>query len=271
MEHTEDVIRARRSVRTFDGKPLSPSDLESLSAFAEQIDNPYGIPVEFRFLDATKQKLPCPIVTGTNHFVGGKVRKVPHMEEAFGYTMETLVLYAQSLGIGSVWIGGTMDRPAFEQAMELTGEERMPCMSPLGYPAAKRSIKETMMRKAIHADSRELFTSLFFDGSFGKPLTREKACQLAVPLEMVRLAPSAVNRQPWRVVVTERAAHFYLKHTKGFVSQPVGDMQKIDVGIALCHFDLCAQERKIPAQFTVHNPGLQTDPDTEYIGSYLLS
>lgn len=47
------------------------------------------------------------------------------------------MLYAQSLGIGTVWIGGTMDRAAFEATMELGENEVMPCVSPLGYPAKK--------------------------------------------------------------------------------------------------------------------------------------
>ena len=34
-----------------------------------------------------------------------------------GYSFETLVLYAQPLGMGTVWVGGTMGRPAFERAI----------------------------------------------------------------------------------------------------------------------------------------------------------
>ena len=68
-----------------------------------------------------------------------------------------------------------MDRPAFERAMTLGDEERMPCMSPIRYPARKMSIKEGMMRKGIKADSRDPFASLFYDGTFGTPLTPEKA------------------------------------------------------------------------------------------------
>lgn len=74
-----------------------------------------------------------------------------HMEEAFGYSFEMLVLYAWSIGIGTVWIGGTMERSAFEEAMGLAQNERMPCMSPLGYTAKKMSLRENMMRKAVKA------------------------------------------------------------------------------------------------------------------------
>ena len=271
MEHIAELVRGRRSVRTFDGRRISPDDLEKLSSFMRQADNPYGIPVEFKLLDGKEQKLRCPVVSGTDLFVGARVPRVPHMEEAVGYSFETLVLYAQSLGIGTVWVGGTMDRPAFERAMALAEDERMPCMSPIGYPAEKMSLRESMMRKGVKAGSRDPFAALFYDGAFDVPLTPDKAGGLAQPLEAVRWAPSAVNRQPWRVVVRENTAHFYLKHAKGFVSDAVGDMQKVDMGIALCHFALAAKESGFDARFQIGDPGIAAENDVEYIASYLLS
>ena len=154
--------------------------------------------------------------------------------------------------------------------MELETDEIMPCMSPLGYPARKMSIRESMMRKGVKADSRKPFETMFFDGAFDVPLTPEKAGSLAHPLEMVRLAPSAVNKQPWQAVRKGDAIHFYLKHGKGFVSEAAGDMQKIDMGIALCHFALAAAEDGLSIEFRVSDPGIAAEPDTEYIASYLL-
>ena len=270
MEHIADLIRNRRSVRTFDDREVSTVDVKKLSAFVKKADNPYDIPVEFRFLDAKEQKLTCPVVTGANLYVGAKARRVPHVEEAVGYSMERLVLYAQSLGIGTVWIGGTMDRGAFEKAMELGEGEIMPCISPLGYPAKKMSLRESMMRKAVKAEGRLPFETLFFDGAFGVPLSAEKAGKLADPLELVRRGPSAVNKQPWRVVASEKAVHFYLKRNKGYVSEAAGDMQKIDLGIALCHFALAAEEKGINLRFQISDPGITAEADTEYIASYLL-
>ena len=270
MENIKELVQGRRSVRTFDGREISRSDLEKLSACMAELKNPYDIPIECKLLNGKKQALKCPVVSGTNLFVGTKVKRTPHMEEAFGYSFELLVLYAQSLGIGTVWVGGTMDRAAFERAMELEADEIMPCMSPLGYPAKKMSIREGIMRKGIKADSRNPFDSLFFDGEFGVPLTPEKAGKLAHPLEMVRWAPSAVNKQPWRAVVRDNTVHFYLKHSRGYVSEAVGDMQKIDMGIALCHFALAAEESGLNVSFSLNDPKLKTEPDTEYIASYSL-
>ncbi len=266
MQNIDALVRARRSVRTFEDRPIGQEDLDRLCAFFPKADNPYGLPVEFRLLDGNRQKLSCPVAIGTDLFVGAKMKQAPHLSEAFGYSFELLVLHAQSLGLGTVWVGGTMDRDAFEQAMELQNDELMPCMTPIGYPSAKMSIREIMMRKGIKADTRQPFESLFFDGDFTKPLTPEKAGQLAHALEMVRLAPSAVNKQPWRIVCTDHAAHFYLKRAKGFTAGQL-DMQMIDMGIALCHFALAAAEDGLSPRFALDDPKLLSE-DMEYVASY---
>ena len=267
MPNIDALVRARRSVRTFDQRPLAPEDLAQIQTLTAQTDNPYGLPVAFKWLDAKKDNLSCPVVVGTDLYVGAKIQKAPHLNEAVGYSFERLVLHAQALGLGTVWIGGTMDREAFERAMALSEDEVMPCVSPLGYPAAKMSLRETVMRKGVKADSRLAFEELFFDRSFDVPLTREKAGKLAHALEMVRLAPSAVNKQPWRVVLTPSAAHFYLKRSKNF-GGGVLDMQKMDLGIALCHFELAAQEAGLSPRFVLADPGIPLKDGEIYIASY---
>ena len=86
----------------------------------------------------------------------------------------------------------------------------------------------------------------------------------------MRLAPSAVNKQPWRVVVCDNKAHFYEKRSKGYISADNWDIQKIDMGIALCHFELEAKECGISASFSVSDPGLAADADTLYIATYTM-
>lgn len=263
MDNVEKLVRERRSVRTFDGHGLTAEDREKLCAFIAQIDNPYGLPIAFKFLE----KMGCPVVVGTDLYLGAKMKDAPYMNEAFGYAFEKLVLYAQSLGIGTVWIGGTMDRAAFEKAMELGEDEIMPCVSPLGYPAKKMSLRESMMRKGVKADERLAFEEIAYQNSFEEPLTPDAADKLYLPMEMVRLAPSAVNRQPWRMVVMDDVVHFYLQRAKNFGSGKL-DMQRIDMGIALCHFELMAKELGISTEFMIAKPHISCKEGMEYIASY---
>ena len=76
-----------------------------------------------------------------------------------------------------------------------------------------------------------------------------------------------MNKQPWRVVAAGNSAHFYEKSSRGFVSDAVGDMQRIDIGIALCHFMLAAQELGLPTSLKVDDPGIPAEDDTKYIAT----
>ena len=264
------LMRGRRSVRSFDGEPLRAEDEQKILTFAEKAENPYGLSIEWRLLDAKKDGLSSPVIVGTDTYIAGKTARAPHAEEAFGYAFEEVVLFAGSLGVGTTWIAGTMDRQAFERAVGLQAGEVLPCVSPLGYAAKKMSLRETMMRKGIRADSRMDFGALFFRDSFASPLSPEAAGDLAPALEAVRLAPSAVNKQPWRVVLCGNRAHFYLKHSRGRTPDGGWDIQKIDMGIALCHFALAAAQCGKRVSFALGDPGLAAGEDTEYIASFLI-
>jgi len=244
MTGIEELVRRRRSVRTYEARPVSPEDRAALEEFLADSTNPLGIPVEFRLLEGRGAGLTCPVITGGEEllWLGAAVPRVPGAEEACGYALEAAILFAQSLGLGTLWVGGTFDRAGFEKKMAFSPNKMMPCVTPLGHPAGKMALKEVLMRKSIRADTRLDFGAVFFDREFGLPLTEAAAGELALPLECVRLGPSAVNRQPWRVLVRDRALHFYRKGPR--VTEPghSGSMQKVDLGIALCHFELAARE-----------------------------
>ncbi len=262
------AMRSRRSVRTFDGNALSHEDAEKMLNFAEKLENPYDLPITWKILDAKRYGLNSPVIVGTDTYIAGKMRKVPFAEEAFGYTFEKVVLFAETLGLGTTWIAGTMNRDAFERAMSVSADEVMPCVSPLGYPAKKMSLRETMMRRGIKADSRFEFEELFFDGSLEKTLSKDSAGRLSEPLDAVRIAPSAVNKQPWRCICAGDKVHFYEKRSKGYVSEDGWDIQKIDMGIALCHFELAASACGLSVSFELDEPDIRIPDDMQYIASW---
>ncbi len=53
----KDLIRKRTSVRTFNWKPILAEDKQRLEKFPKASDGAFGIPIEFRFLNAKKQML----------------------------------------------------------------------------------------------------------------------------------------------------------------------------------------------------------------------
>ena len=120
-----ELIRTRKSVRTFDGRAVTDADREKLTEYIKTITNPYDIPVELVLLDAKAHGLSSPVIQGEQLYVAGKVQKGAHCAEAFGFSFEKLVLYAWSLGIGTTIIGGTMKREQFEREAQLKAGEIM--------------------------------------------------------------------------------------------------------------------------------------------------
>ena len=76
-----ELIRQRRSVRTFDGRPLRAEDREKLLTFAAQIANPYGLPITWRILSAKEHGLSSPVISGTDAFIAGKLRRAPRLQD----------------------------------------------------------------------------------------------------------------------------------------------------------------------------------------------
>lgn len=86
---------------------------------------------------------------------------------------------------------------------------------------------------------------------------------------MLRLAPSASNKQPWRVLVDNEKFHFYLARNKGYGEALGYDVQKIDIGIAMCHFELTMQELGFKGKWKEDNP--KKDKEfCEYIITFII-
>ena len=261
----KDIIRKRRSVRTYSTEPVRVEDIKKIEDYIQTIDDPFGVPIEYRFLDAKEHGLSSPVIVGEGMYLAAKAPKGPLCEAAVGYGLEKVMLYALGLGLGTVWIAGTMNRPDFERAMEVKDNELMPAVTPIGYVAKKMSVRETVMRKGVKADGRLQYEELFFDGDFSKPLA--KGGRFDDALEAVRLAPSAVNKQPWRIVVSGNDVHFYEKHSTGMAARAF-DVQLVDIGIAIAHFTLTAQEDGISGKLISADPKIVTGEDTDYIMTF---
>ncbi|MDO4538857.1 MAG: nitroreductase family protein, partial [Coriobacteriales bacterium] len=240
MFPVKETIQSRKSVRTFDGRPLSATDREKLEQYLADVPNPFGTKVEFRLLNAKEHGVSSPVIVGSDLYIAAKATMSEGYEVGYGYSFELACLYAESIGVGTVMLAASLSRKAFEKAMELKEGEVMPVATPVGYAAEKLSLRDAAMRKALKADKRMAFDELFFDGSFDKGLEQKDADIFGEALEMARWAPSASNRQPWCAVVDGNTVHFFEKRTLPLTH--FGDTQMIDTGIALAHFDLMMQE-----------------------------
>ena len=262
----QETIEKRRSIRSYEPKPLRAEDRDKLMAFAEAVNNPFGVPtriglIETEHADSPKKLGTYGVIRGAGSFLGIAVAKEPLGLEAAGYDMEQVVLYATHLGLGTCWLAGTLNREGFTRAMGTGEGEWMPAITPVGYPAQKLSFHEQLMRSSMKSTQRKPWRELFFHTDFRTALCEADVGDYAPALELLRLAPSATNAQPWRVVMDGSAFHFYAVVGKDALAENPPAIQRVDVGIGACHFHLATQEKKLPGHFARLSDRVSSAPE----------
>jgi nitroreductase len=235
-----DMISRRRSVRAYKAEAIAPAVLDDLRAFmAGLVPLIPGAKVAGRIIP-------------TSHGNFTQKWKTPHFIAIFsdgsddallnvGFMYQQLDLYAQSLGLGTCWVG----------LGSLTNDESVPEGMKLAVMMAV-GIPDGVPERTL-ADFRRKSMQELTD----RPDDR---------LEALRLAPSATNSQPWFVTHEGDTLHLY-REELGLIKQRThGRMNKIDMGIGLFH--LYAEH---PETFRFHRE--EKAPQVEgqiYVGSVTL-
>lgn len=275
-----ELIKRRYSCRTYQPTPIDADKRQPLEAFMSAVrTGPFGAPVRFQLLAATAEDRAAlrglgtyGFIQGATGFIVGAVQDGLRNMEDFGYCMEQVVLCATDLGLGTCWLGGTFNRSAFAARAGLRQGEVMPAVAATGYIASKRGLMDRIIRRGAGAEHRLAWTQLFFRERFDQPISAEDAGLYATALEMVLRAPSASNKQPWRIIRQGSAWHFYLQRTPGYNSGrlvQIADMQRVDLGIAMCHWELTAHELGLPGRWLLQPADIAGASSVEYIASWV--
>jgi nitroreductase len=279
-----DIIRARYSCRTYQEQPIEEGIRRRLASFAASTTTgPFGNQARFELAAATADDRAAlkglgtyGFIKGATGFLIGATQTADKDMEDYGYLLERIILFATDLGLGTCWLGGSFTKSSFANKILARDDELVPAVASVGYIAERRRLLESVIRLGAGAEKRLPWQRLFFEGTFDTPLTRKAASAYAVPLEMVRLGPSASNKQPWRIAHSGNAWHFFLQRTRGYSegrlmkSWTVADMQRIDMGIAMCHFELVARELGLEGRWLHSEPAIaKPDELTEYTTSWV--
>ncbi len=266
-----EVIKERFSCRTYRGIPIPAEKRRRLEDFLSSLrTGPFGGTARFTLVAASEEDQTALKGLGTYGFirrpagfiVGAAVPGGKWLED-FGYLMELSVLFATDLGLGTCWLGGSFTRSGFAKRISASGPERIPAIVSIGEMEDPEQARNAVLRRTVGGQRRLPVERLFFDRAFDAALAPDGAGPYARALEAVRLGPSGSNRQPWRIVRDGGSWHFYLERTRGYGSNPltrllkVEDIQRVDVGIAMCHFELAALESGASGRWVVRDPGIR--------------
>jgi len=279
----QKIIRQRFSCRTFTDEPIQDIHQQVLKQFLESLQiGPLGTHTRFTLVAATPEDRKSlkglstyGLIKNPSGFFFGAYSPAEKVLEDYGYLLEKAVLTATDLGLGTCWVGGPFTKSRFAKKIALRETESIPAIICTGYQEEQKS-RDGTVRLYLHAKRRLPMEQLFFENEFGNSLDLNVIRNYAVPLEMVQWAPSASNKQPWRIVRSSDAWHFYLQRTKNygkgtmlFNILQLADLQRVDMGIAMCHFELTARELGLYGSWSVDDPHLPKPDGCEYTVSWI--
>lgn len=262
-----DIIQAmkeRRSVRSYDGKPLSREIVAELEKAIAESYTLFGgnVTIRLRSFDIKGDFKPSTygVIKGASDFFLMGIGEGEESALTAGFQFEQVVLRAWQLGLGTCWIAGTFKGSQFDEREKWPDGETLRIICPVGV-AEKQRFVEKMMRLTVGSNSRKPFSDLFFEDGFKRPLNPDN--KFAEALEMLRIAPSSTNSQPWRVLVEGDRVLFYYK--------PKSPASVLDTGIGICHFYETEKFNGFDGKFEKEPEAPVAPEDWKYLTTYTRS
>lgn len=256
-EQFADAAMRRISTRSYTGAPV---DHHAVTTLITSTPLPWGerIAIGAAFGVGGGVTSTYGVISGTRDYLlltaSGSATDRDIMAGA--YAMERIVLKATLAGLGTCWIGGTFNRNRFSDSTGLATGKRIVCVVAIGHPAPRRRLVERAMRAIARSSRRKPADQLFFANDIHHPYPTGGS--LSAAFSLVRLAPSAVNRQPWRIIADNdpaATARLYSLPDKGFGA--------VEMGIAMSHFDLLLP----PAPWNFDTNDIPSLPGLTFIAS----
>lgn len=226
-----EMIYHRKSCRSFTGKPVDAEEIEKILSLEMKPLYP-EIKVRMDIVSRNNVKCICPWTTP--QLINVYSEETEGYLENIGFLFQQMELYLQTLGLGVCWLG--MGRMNPKTTAEEVDGMKFVIMLSFGIP------------KGNH---------LRHDMKSFKRRSLEQIADRADPrLEPARLAPSAVNSQPWFFSHEGDTIHAYCAKKSS----------RLNIGIALAHLYVANEETF--RFFKVEN--VSVVPDYDYIGSVIL-
>lgn len=208
----KQAMRQRHTVRKFASEPPSPELISQLNDRVRANNERLGLAISLKVGDesALPGALKLFFAKGVrNYFVlAGSDR--PGLDEDLGYASADLMLFAQTLGLNTWWIGGTFSRKNVERAVpgkKVIGIVAVGFGATLGVAHKSKTAPEVSSYEGPEPQ-------WFADG-----------------VQAALLAPTALNKQCFRIAGAGN---------KVSISENGGAFSGADIGIVKYHFELGA-------------------------------
>lgn len=197
----KEAMEQRHTVRSYIDRPL-PSEVIRLLAERIQKNN-----------EAFGPLLRLILAKGVRNYIILSAPAGPTVEERLGYCGADVMLYAQTLGLNSWWVGGTFNKKGVQKNADSAGTEKIIGLIAIGY-GATQGVPHKSKRPEDISHYHGKAPDWFIEG-----------------VRAVLLAPTALNRQAFQIEGDgERVSMSYGR----------GAFADVDLGIGKYHFEIGA-------------------------------
>jgi len=236
-------IFKRKSTRKYSMEGLPEETCKAIDAQTKHVVSLTGdLKTEMKLLprDAVKGLL---AIKAPHYLLFFSEKKNGYLENA-GYMLQQMDLFLSSMEMGTCWLGMAKPTSGFENVSSIPFVVAMA----VGAPA------EPVHRTREEQYKRKLKIEICSTSHHGHII------------EAARLAPSATNSQPWRFRTTQSAIHVYRINVNLLKAWLYERMNKIDMGIALCHLQLAAEAEGHHVSFLHDKEAAEDHPlGTQYV------
>jgi nitroreductase len=260
--HIFDLMRARRSCRSFQSRDLTSADRAELKEAVHEYTHPDQLigtsPIRLEYIAAPLTVWPT---VGGHEFI---VAIAPHAYDRLsiidiGRSLQKVVLRATRMGVATCWIGQGADQSSIVQHLgDRFDPERdhVVCVCAVGYrsrfkPLAVRVIERVQRRRLP-------LTSLFFtDARLRRPLAPEAApfAPFRRCFEACQWAPSSLNSQTTRCVTVTDGTGRAVRRLDFCATTASRYYAPVALGIWCANWEVGSGALGITGRFQVLSPG----------------
>ena len=157
----------------------------------------------------------------------------PYVQEKVGYLGEGIILEATAMGLATCWVGGFFRPKVAASVVGIGRNEKVLAVTPVGR-AVENVTREEIIMTGFGLNHRRKPLAELTAG-----LSPSDWPQWVKPsLEAARIAPSAINRQPWRFHVESNGITVSVDNPRF----TFGVSKRLDCGIAMLHIEVAAMD-----------------------------
>jgi len=235
-----DAIAVRKSTRSYQDIPIAPATWQRLQGFVESFQ-PFGRSSRVVLVPHRADVVTKGVVGGFGKIADAPAyalvvgdREHPHVHEMVGYHGEAFVLEATALDLATCWVGGFFDRRKVLRGLALYAEERVYALVTLGYPDQQPNRRAEFLKTVARSYRRKTLSQLAPQA----PLPEQWPNWVRGGIAAARLAPSAMNRQPWLFALAPDRVT--IRTAPG--GMDFGISKRLDCGAAMLHFEVGARQ-----------------------------